>query len=101
KAQRRDTLAATQAQKDAAMAQHEQKKKDEATRLESKHVLCETICACGVVPCEVAKAECCPTCRTIAEPDRACGKVLCSAARKALAAEAEARPAPVYSSARG
>ncbi|KAJ1629909.1 hypothetical protein T492DRAFT_872677 [Pavlovales sp. CCMP2436] len=74
KAQRRDALAATQAQKDAAMAQREQKKQDEAAELESKHVLSETMCACGVVPCEVAKAKCCPTCRTIAESDRACGK---------------------------
>ncbi|KAJ1629373.1 hypothetical protein T492DRAFT_840851 [Pavlovales sp. CCMP2436] len=83
-AQRRDTLAATQAQKDAAKAQREQKKHDEAAELESKHVLCETI----------GKGEVLPECRTIAESDRACGKVLCSAARKALAAEAEARPAP-------
>ncbi|KAJ1616573.1 hypothetical protein T492DRAFT_895219 [Pavlovales sp. CCMP2436] len=52
KAQRRDTLAATQAQKDTAKAQREQKKQDEAAELESKHVLCETMCACGVVPCE-------------------------------------------------
>ncbi|KAJ1623468.1 hypothetical protein T492DRAFT_1054773, partial [Pavlovales sp. CCMP2436] len=42
KAQRRDTLAATQAQKDAVKAQREQKKQDEAAELESKHVLCET-----------------------------------------------------------
>ncbi|KAJ1624847.1 hypothetical protein T492DRAFT_911390 [Pavlovales sp. CCMP2436] len=90
KVQRRDTLAATQAQKDAAKAQREQKKQDEAVELESKHVLCEIMCACGVVPCEVARAKWCPTCRTIAESDRAFGKVLCSAAaRKALASEAE------------
>ncbi|KAJ1634850.1 hypothetical protein T492DRAFT_970372 [Pavlovales sp. CCMP2436] len=95
KAQRRDTLVATQAQKDAAKTQREQEKQDEAAELESKHVLCETMCACVVVPFEVAKAKCCPTCRTIAESDRACGKVLCSAARNTpLAAEAEARPAP-------
>ncbi|KAJ1627174.1 hypothetical protein T492DRAFT_1027167 [Pavlovales sp. CCMP2436] len=97
KVHRRDTLAATQAQKDAAKAQREQKKQDEVAELaelESKHVLCETMCACGIAPCEVANAKCCPTCRTIAESDRACGKVLCSAARKALAAEAEAHPAP-------
>ncbi|KAJ1640487.1 hypothetical protein T492DRAFT_854772 [Pavlovales sp. CCMP2436] len=75
KAQRRDALAATQAQKDAAKAQREQEKQDEAAELESKHVLCETMCACDVVPCEVAKAKCCPTCLTIAESDRACGKV--------------------------
>ncbi|KAJ1634431.1 hypothetical protein T492DRAFT_903413 [Pavlovales sp. CCMP2436] len=64
KAQRRDTLAATQAQKDAAKAQREQRKQDEAAKLaelESKHVLCFTVCACGVAPCEVAKAKCCPT----------------------------------------
>ncbi|KAJ1622064.1 hypothetical protein T492DRAFT_913743 [Pavlovales sp. CCMP2436] len=74
KAQRRDTLAATQAQKDAAKAQREQEKQDEAAELESKHVLCETMYACGVMPCEVAKTKCCPTCRTIAESDRTCGK---------------------------
>ncbi|KAJ1625051.1 hypothetical protein T492DRAFT_911224 [Pavlovales sp. CCMP2436] len=48
---------ATQAQKDAAKAQREQKKQDEAAELESKHVLCETMCACGVVPCKVAKVN--------------------------------------------
>ncbi|KAJ1624291.1 hypothetical protein T492DRAFT_1048265, partial [Pavlovales sp. CCMP2436] len=74
KAQRRDTLAATQAQKDTAKAQREQKKQDEAAELESKHVLCETMCACGIVPCEVAKVKCCPTCRTIAESDRDAGR---------------------------
>eukprot|EP00302_Diacronema_sp_CCMP2436_P025874 CAMPEP_0179930596 /NCGR_PEP_ID=MMETSP0983-20121128/10119_1 /TAXON_ID=483367 /ORGANISM="non described non described, Strain CCMP 2436" /LENGTH=51 /DNA_ID=CAMNT_0021834745 /DNA_START=46 /DNA_END=198 /DNA_ORIENTATION=+ len=35
KAQRRDTLAATRAQKDAALAQREQEKQDEAAELES------------------------------------------------------------------
>ncbi|KAJ1640477.1 hypothetical protein T492DRAFT_854762 [Pavlovales sp. CCMP2436] len=51
KAQRRDTLAATE------------------------FVLCETVYACGVAPCEIATAKRCPTCRTIAESGRACGKV--------------------------
>ncbi|KAJ1628188.1 hypothetical protein T492DRAFT_841799 [Pavlovales sp. CCMP2436] len=68
-AQRRDTLAAT--------ALREQKKQDEAAELaelESKFVLCETVYACGVAPCEIAKAKRCPTCRTIADSGRACGK---------------------------
>ncbi|KAJ1626483.1 hypothetical protein T492DRAFT_1032436 [Pavlovales sp. CCMP2436] len=70
KAQRRDTLAAT--------ALREQKKQDEAAELaelESKFVLCKIVYACGVAPCEIAKAKRCPTCRTIAKSGRACGKV--------------------------
>ncbi|KAJ1639365.1 hypothetical protein T492DRAFT_899448 [Pavlovales sp. CCMP2436] len=64
--------------KDAAKALREQKKQKEAAKLaelESKFVLCETVYACGVAPCEIAKAKRCPTCRTIAESDRACGKL--------------------------
>ncbi|KAJ1622988.1 hypothetical protein T492DRAFT_1148784 [Pavlovales sp. CCMP2436] len=77
KAQRRDTLAATWAQKDAAKALREQKKQKEAAKLaelESQVVLCETVYACGVAPREIAKAKRCPTCCTIAESGRACGK---------------------------
>ncbi|KAJ1631175.1 hypothetical protein T492DRAFT_906121 [Pavlovales sp. CCMP2436] len=98
--QKQDKLsaqAATQAAKDAAKALREQKKQEEAAKLaefEGKFARCETVCACGVAPCKMAKAKRCPTCRTIAESGRACGKAPCSAARKALAAEAEARSAP-------
>ncbi|KAJ1615895.1 hypothetical protein T492DRAFT_1090629 [Pavlovales sp. CCMP2436] len=68
----------TMAQKDAAKALREQKKQKVAAKLaelESEFVLCETVYACGVAPCEIAKAKRCPTCRTIAKSGRACGKV--------------------------
>ncbi|KAJ1630516.1 hypothetical protein T492DRAFT_871499 [Pavlovales sp. CCMP2436] len=64
--------------KDAAKALREQKKQKEAAKLaelEGKFVLFETAYACGVAPCKMAKAKRCPTCCTIAESGRACGKV--------------------------
>ncbi|KAJ1619962.1 hypothetical protein T492DRAFT_848180 [Pavlovales sp. CCMP2436] len=57
-----------------AVRAEKQKEAAKLAELESKFVLCETVYACGIAPCEIAKATRCPTCRTIAESSRACGK---------------------------
>ncbi|KAJ1615599.1 hypothetical protein T492DRAFT_897395 [Pavlovales sp. CCMP2436] len=83
--------------KDAAKALREQKKQKEAAKLaelESKFVLCETVYACGVAPCEISKTKRCPTCRTIAESGRACGKGKFGMLKTSAAAAATGGPGP-------
>ncbi|KAJ1639783.1 hypothetical protein T492DRAFT_832619 [Pavlovales sp. CCMP2436] len=89
--------AARYASRDALREQKKQKETAKLAELESEFVLCETVYACGVAPCEIAMAKRCLMCRTIAESGRACGKydsVDRSGSREAIESESALRTQP-------